>query len=55
MHHAGAIPRESTGVVRYTMENLGRQLVHVDLDSGRSLVLLADEIAVDGERPDAVA
>jgi hypothetical protein len=55
MHHAGAIPRESTGVVRYAMENLGRRLVHIDLDSGRSLVLLADEIAVDGECPDSAA
>ena len=49
IHHAGAIPREAAGMVRYAMENLGRRLVRVDLDSGRSLVLLADDIALDTE------
>ena len=49
MHHAGAIPREATGMVRYAMENLGRCLVRIDLDSGRSLILLADDIALETE------
>ena len=49
MHHAGAIPREATGMVRYAMENLGRRLVRIDLDSGRSLILLADDIALETE------
>jgi hypothetical protein len=49
MHHAGAIPREATGMVRYAMENLGRRPVRIDLDSGRSLVLLADDIALEEE------
>ncbi len=47
MHHAGPIPRESTGMVRYAMENLGRRLVRIDLDSGRSLVLLAEDITLE--------
>jgi hypothetical protein len=49
MHHAGTIPREATGKVRYTMENLGRRLVRIDFDSGRSLVLLADDVAFEAE------
>jgi hypothetical protein len=48
-HHAGAIPREATGLVRYAMENLGRHLVRIDLDSGQSLVLLAEDIALEAE------
>ena len=47
MHHAGFIPRESSGTVRYAMENIGRSLVRIDLDSGRSLILLAEDVAVD--------
>jgi len=54
MHHAGLIPRESTGLVRCEMENIGRRLVRIDLDSGRSLILLAEditcEVAVDASR-----
>jgi hypothetical protein len=46
-HHAGFIPRASSGVVRYAMENIGRSLVRVDLDSGRSLMLLADDVIVE--------
>jgi hypothetical protein len=49
MHHAGTIPRQATGMVRYAMENLGRRLVRIDLDSGRSLILLADDIALEAE------
>ena len=47
MHHAGMVPRESTGIVRYEMENIGRRLVRIDLDSGRSLILLAEDIACE--------
>jgi hypothetical protein len=49
LHHAGPIPREATGMVRSVMENLGRHLVRIDLDSGRSLILLADDIAVEAD------
>ena len=52
MHHSGLIPRLSAGVVRYEMENIGRRLVHVDLDCGRSLVLLADDVTVDAHSED---
>ncbi len=47
MHHAGMIPRAATGTVRWEMENLGRRLLHIDLDSGRSLILLADDVAIE--------
>ena len=49
MHYVGAIPREATGMVRYAIENLGRRLVRIDLDSGRSLILLADDIVLEAE------
>jgi hypothetical protein len=47
MHHAGPIPRESAGMVRYAMDNLGRRLVRIDLDSGRSLVFLFEDITLE--------
>jgi hypothetical protein len=49
MHHGGTIARESRGYVRYAMENLGRRLMRIDLDSGRSVVLLADDVAIEGD------
>lgn len=47
MHHGGVVPRESAGTIRYALENIGRTLLRVDLDSGASLMLLADDVAVD--------
>jgi hypothetical protein len=52
MHHAGLIPRASTGTVRREMENLGRHLLHIDLDSGRSLILLAGDVAIEPDAAD---
>lgn len=52
-HHAGFIPRESGGTVRYAMENMGRLLVRVDLDSGRSLTVLAEDLIVEGAKMSA--
>ena len=46
MHHGGLVPRESAGTIRYALENIGRTLFHVDLDSGASLMLLPDDVAV---------
>ena len=47
VHHAGTIPRGSTGMIRWATENLGRNLMRVDLDSGKSLVLLAEDVALE--------
>jgi hypothetical protein len=47
MHHAGLVPRASGGTVRYAMENVGRRLVRVDLDSGAKLVLFAEDISIE--------
>jgi hypothetical protein len=52
VHHVGMIPRETAGTIRYETENIGRQLMRVDLDSGLGVMLLADdvdvEVALDG-------
>ena len=45
-HHAGYMPPKTEGTIRYTVENIGRTLVRVDLDSGASLMLLADDVTV---------
>lgn len=45
--HAGYIPRELGGTVRYTIENLGRTLVRVDFDSGQSMMVLPDDVTID--------
>jgi hypothetical protein len=47
-HPGGYMPSRLSGTVRYTTENLGRTLVRVDLDAGPSLMLLRDDIALDG-------
>jgi hypothetical protein len=45
-HHAGYLPPKMEGTVRYTVENIGRTLLRVDLDSGASLLLLADDVTL---------
>jgi hypothetical protein len=47
MHPSGPIPRATGGVVRSEIENIGRRLLRVDLDGGRSLILLADDISLE--------
>jgi hypothetical protein len=37
-------------MIRWETENLGRRLMRVDLDSGKSLVLLADDVAPESVR-----
>jgi hypothetical protein len=46
-HHRGYLPREIKGTVRYTIENIGRTLLRVDFDSGESLMLLPDDVALE--------
>jgi hypothetical protein len=48
-HHGGYLPRELGGTIRYTIENLGRTLLRVDLDGGQSLMLLPDDVRFDGD------
>lgn len=45
-HQRGFLPRQSTGTVRYALENIGRTLLHVDFDSGASLTVLAEDVSL---------
>ncbi len=54
MHHLGLIPRASGGTVRYAMKNIGRVLVRIDLDSGQSVVMLAQDLIVDASPESAL-
>ena len=47
-HHRGRLPRETPGTIRYALENIGRTLVFVDFDSGASLMVLPDDISLEG-------
>lgn len=54
LHRGGTLDRASPGTVRSARDNLGRRLIHVDFDSGASLLLFADEIEpieTPGEAP----
>ena len=46
-HHGGYLPRELEGTVCYETQNLGRTLVRVEFDSGVSMMVLPDDIAID--------
>lgn len=46
-HHGGYLPRMLGGTVRYAVENIGRQLINVDFDTGQSLMVLADDVIFD--------
>ena len=48
-HHGGYLPRAVEGTIRYAVENLGRTLLCVDFDSGRSVMLLPDDVSVESE------
>lgn len=52
LHHAGYLPRRLEGTIRYRVENLGRTLLRVDFDTGTSVMVLPDDVAVDGECAD---
>ena len=43
-HHGGYLPRMLGGTIRYALENLGRQLINVDFDTGQSMMVLADDV-----------
>jgi hypothetical protein len=46
-HHGGHLPRLLGGRIRYSTENVGRHLLYVDFDSGQSLMVFVDDIAVE--------
>jgi hypothetical protein len=41
---SGDLPKEAQGTIRYTMENLGRQLVLVEWDRGFTVPVFPHEI-----------
>ena len=43
-HAGGAISRHTHGTIRYGLENLGRELVLVDWDSGKATLVFPDDI-----------
>jgi hypothetical protein len=45
----GNLPRESYGTILYEMENLGRQLIIVNWDSGISVPVFPDEIEIENQ------
>lgn len=52
----GVVNRLTHGTIRYGMENLGRDLVLVDWDTGRTTLVFPDDIElIDIERPRASA
>jgi hypothetical protein len=50
-HPRGIVRRATEGTVRSTRENIGRQLITVDFDSGEKLVLFPHEIELMQEPP----
>ncbi|MBM4254859.1 MAG: hypothetical protein FJ147_03070 [Deltaproteobacteria bacterium] len=46
----GDLPRESHGTIVYEMENLGRQLILVNWDSGIAVPVFPDEIEIENQR-----
>jgi len=47
-HHGGYLAHQTAGTIRYAMENIGRTLLRVDFDSGESLMMLPDDVTVEG-------
>jgi len=43
-HPGGAIDRHTNGTIRYGMENLGRDLVMVDWDTGKASMVFPSDI-----------
>ena len=48
-HHGGYLPRQIEGTIRYATENLGRTLLHVDFDSGTSMMVLPDDVVLNAK------
>lgn len=44
VHRGGILRRASEGTIRSLRENLGRELISVDFDSGEKLILFSHEL-----------
>lgn len=53
-HPAGAIDRHTSGTIRYGLENLGRDLVMVDWDTGKASMVFPSDIEIFAPVADAV-
>ena len=51
----GAVHRFTLGTIRYAMENLGRELVMVDWDTGRATVVFPHDIELVAGEASAIA
>ena len=51
----GAVHRFTLGTIRYAMENLGRELVMVDWDTGQATVVFPRDIELLADEQTAVA
>jgi len=47
---AGRLRPHVEGTIRYALENLGRTLLWVEFDTGASLIVLSEDIAIDAAR-----
>jgi len=54
-HPSGAIDRHTHGTIRYAMENIGRELVLVDWDTGKATMVFPDDIELVESPAKAVA
>ena len=53
-HPAGAIDRHTHGTIRYGLENLGRDLVMVDWDTGKASMVFPSDIEIFAPVAEAV-
>ena len=54
-HPGGAIDRHTHGTIRYGMENLGRDLVMVDWDTGKATMVFPSDIELLASVVDAAS
>jgi hypothetical protein len=54
-HPAGAIDRHTQGTIRYGLENLGRDLMMVDWDTGKASMVFPSDIELLAPRGDAAS
>jgi hypothetical protein len=54
-HPGGAIDRHTHGTIRYGMENLGRDLMMVDWDTGKASMVFPSDIEIVAPAVDAAA
>ena len=50
VHQDGYLRPHVEGTIQYALENLGRTLLWVEFDTGASLIVLSEDIAIDAAR-----